>query len=189
MQTEERRKKEELERALANTRRLAVEWEREEKARIEAQERYARNLQKEEKKRLERAERDRESARKAQKGLTQWEHAPKAWEIEAAKTEDRRRRETQERAKSKHREPDSKSRPERTYRAISVDRTRLATEEKRSREAQQAAESLRRQKESTKRKPALRKVQCVSCMEAGESKDMILLPCKHSYCGDCIKGK
>ncbi len=110
MQTEERRKKEELERSLANTRRLAVEWEQEEKARIEAQERYARNLQKEEKKRLERIERDRDSARKAQKGLTQWEHAPKAWEIEAAKVKDRKRKETQERAKSKHRDQDPKFR-------------------------------------------------------------------------------
>ena len=33
-----------------------------------------------------------------------------------------------------------------------------------------------------------KKIDCVSCMELGNRKDMAILPCKHAYCEECING-
>jgi len=36
--------------------------------------------------------------------------------------------------------------------------------------------------------PLIKKAECVSCMELGEKSKMAFLPCKHTYCGNCVSG-
>jgi len=71
------------------------------------------------------------------------------------------------------------------------ERNRLIAEEKRRREQQNIAEGLRRQAQANnKRRDAgpPKQVDCVSCMDPWDERDVAVLPCDHAYCEKCIKG-
>lgn len=64
-----------------------------------------------------------------------------------------------------------------------IQRERFAREES---ERVRRNEQLRREREEAERRA--RQADCVSCMETGEKANMCMLPCKHAYCGECIRG-
>jgi hypothetical protein len=204
--TSEAKKSEDVNWELAQTRKLAEQWAREDEARLIRQKKYAESLEREERERQERIKRDRDAALKAQKEQEEWELAAIARETAAMRAEERKRREEaetkrvaeerkrREDAEAKRRaEEERKSRIEREKRWAEEIKQRDA-EERRRRDAEDAqrrqrdaAETQRRQRER-KRFDRTAKVDCLACMEPGERKDMAVLPCRHVYCGDCIKG-
>ncbi|CZR59200.1 uncharacterized protein PAC_09092 [Phialocephala subalpina] len=69
-------------------------------------------------------------------------------------------------------------------------RSPSVSEERRRREAQTIAEDHRKKKEVEKKpkESKSKQVDCVSCMEPGNKKEMAVLPCDHAYCSECITG-
>jgi hypothetical protein len=188
LEKEERRRKEELDRQFAEARRLADEWTREETARLQAQARLAERLEREEREAAERIRRNREAARRAQE---QWEAAAIARETEVMRAEERRRRDEIEERRVGDEQRRLRIERERGWAQEISERNRLIVEEKRRREQQNIAEGLRRQAQANnKRRDAgpPKQVDCVSCMEPGDERDMAVIPCDHAYCGECIKG-
>jgi hypothetical protein len=188
LEKEEQRRKEELDRQFAEARRLADEWTREETARLQAQARLAERLEREEREAAERIRRNRGAARRAQ---AQWEAAAIARETEAIRAEERRRRDEIEERRVGDEQRRLRIGRERGWAQEISERNRLIAEEKRRREQQNIAEGLRRQAQANnKRRDAEppKQVDCVSCMEPGDERDMAVLPCDHAYCGECIKG-
>jgi hypothetical protein len=167
---------------------LADEWTREETARLQAQARLAERLEREEREAAERIRRNRGAARRAQ---AQWEAAAIARETEAIRAEERRRRDEIEERRVGDEQRRLRIGRERGWAQEISERNRLIAEEKRRREQQNIAEGLRRQAQANnKRRDAEppKQVDCVSCMEPGDERDMAVLPCDHAYCGECIKG-
>ncbi|KAE8451919.1 hypothetical protein EG329_002760 [Mollisiaceae sp. DMI_Dod_QoI] len=188
IEAEEKRRKEQVERSYAEARRLADRMARQEKARLQQQERYARDLERKEWERAERIRLDREAAEKSQ---ARWLMETTAREAEAKKRlEDRKRREHDEGKRIADNEKKVRFGRERSSNERIKRRSPSVSDEKRRREAQTVAEDHRRHKEVEKKdkvsKP--KKVDCVSCMEPGNKKEMAILPCNHAYCGECITG-
>jgi len=204
--TTEGKQAEEVDRELAQARKLAEQWAREDEARLIMQKKYAEGLEREERERQERIKRDREAALKARKEQEEWELAAIARETAAMRAEERRRREEaeakrvaeerkrKEDAESKRiAEEERRSRIEREKRWAEEIKLRNA-EERRKREAEDAqrrerdaAEAQRRQRERERFERTI-VVDCLACMEPGERQDMALLPCRHIYCRECTKG-
>jgi hypothetical protein len=195
-----------VDREIAQARKLAEQWAREDEARLIMQKKYAERLEREERERQERIKRDREAALRAQKVQEEWELAAIARETAAMRAEERKRREEAEAkraAEERKRREDAeakriaeeerKSRIEREKRWAEEIKQRSA-EERRQREAEHAqrrerdaAEAQRRQRERERFERMVR-VDCLACMEPGVRNDMAVLPCRHIYCRECIKG-
>jgi hypothetical protein len=182
---------EEVDRELAQAKRLAEMRAREDEARLIRQKKYAEELARQERERQERIQMDREAAQKAQKEQEEWELAAIARETAAMRAEERKRREEAEAKRIA--EQERRSRIEREKRWADEIKQRNA-EEKRKREAEEARrrqrgaeETQRRQREREKRESTIR-IDCLACLDPGERKDMVILPCRHAYCGGCIKG-
>jgi IBR domain, a half RING-finger domain len=204
--TTEAKQEEEVDREVAQARKLAEQWAREDEARLIMQKKYAERLEREERERQERIKRDREAALRAQKVQEEWELAAIARETAAMRAEERKRREEAEAkrtAEERKRREDAeakriaeeerKSRIEREKRWAEEIKQRSA-EERRQREAEHAqrrerdaAEAQRRQRERERFERMVR-VDCLACMEPGVRNDMAVLPCRHIYCRECIKG-
>lgn len=180
--TAEAKQAEEIDRGLAQAKRLADQWARVEEARLLRQKKYAEDLQREEKERQERIKRDREAALKAQKEQEQWELAAIARETAAMRAEERNRREEAEAKRVAEQDRRLKIERERRWAEEIKQRNQALAEEKRD-----AEEAQRRQRERERRERTI-KIDCLACMEPVDRKDMVFLPCRHSYCGDCIKG-
>ncbi|KAE9374597.1 hypothetical protein N431DRAFT_438036 [Stipitochalara longipes BDJ] len=196
----------EVDKELAQKKKLAEMWAREDEARLIRKKKYAESVEKEERERQEQMKRDREAALRAQKKQEEWELAAIARETAAMRAEERKRREEAEAkrvAEERKRREDAeakriaeeerKSRIEREKR-WAEDIKQRAAEERRRRDAEEArrwqrdaAETQRRQRERERFEKTI-KVDCIACMEAGERQYMAVLPCRHAYCGDCVKG-
>ena len=189
LEKEEQRRKEKLDRKFAEARRLADKWAREEEtARIRAQTRLAERLEQEERVAAERRRRNREAARRAQE---QWEAASVARETEIRRAEERRRREEIEERRVGEEQRRVQIERERGWAQEASERNRLIAGEKKRREQQNIAEGLRRQAQANnKRRDAEppKQVDCVSCMDPWDERDVAVLPCDHAYCEKCIKG-
>jgi hypothetical protein len=189
LEKEEQRRKEELDRQFAEAQRLADEWTREEEtARLHAQARLAERLEREEREAAERRRRNREAARRAQE---QWEAAAIARETEVMRAEERRRRDEIEERRVGEEQRRLRIERERGWAQEISERNRLIAEEKRRREQQNIAEGLRRQAQANNKRSDTgppKQVDCVSCMEPWDERDIAVLPCDHAYCGKCIKG-
>jgi len=188
MQKQEKTRKEESDRRAYEAKRLLDQLAQEEQYRLRAQEKYAKKLEQEEKERAKKIRKDREAALKAQQ---QWEMAAIARETEAMRLEERERRKQaeQERLAEEHRK--LKIQREKARAAEIKERNRLISEEKKLREAEYVAKWQREQRERERERNARlpKKMDCISCMETVREKDTVALPCHHTYCGDCIKGK
>ncbi len=189
--TAEAKEAESVDTKLAQARTLAEQWAREDEARRLRQKKYAEELRQQERERQERIQKDREAALKSQKEREEWELAAIARETAAMRAEERKRREEAEAKRVA--EQERRLRIEREKRWGEEIKQRDA-EAKRKREAEEAQlrqreaeETQRRQRDREKRKRIII-IDCLACMEPGESQDMAVLPCRHAYCGDCIKG-
>ena len=126
----------------------------------------------EERKRREEAEAKRVAEQERRSRIErekQW-----AEEIKQRNAEAKRKREAEE-AQLRQRE------------AEEAERRRRDAEEAQRRQ-REAEETQRRQRDREKRKRTII-IDCLACMEPGEREDMAVLPCRHAYCGDCIKCK
>ncbi|KAF8865870.1 hypothetical protein BDZ45DRAFT_579817 [Acephala macrosclerotiorum] len=205
IEAEEKRRKEQVERSYSEARRLADRMAREEQARLQKQEQYARALERQEREWADRIRRDREAAEKTQ---ARWVMETTAQEAEANKKskDQRRRREQEEEERKAESERRHKRHEERKPSADSEKKVRFGrerssiekikrrspsvSEEKRRKEAQSIAEDQKRQKEVEKKakESKSKRADCVSCMEPGNKKEMAVLPCEHAYCSECITG-
>ncbi|KAL5319646.1 hypothetical protein ACEPPN_012702 [Leptodophora sp. 'Broadleaf-Isolate-01'] len=184
VQGQEKRRKEESDRRAFEAKRLSDQWAQEEQYRLRAQERYAQKVEREEREKAEKIRRDREAAQKAQQ---QWEMAAIARETEAMRLEERERRKQVEMDRIAEEKRKLKIQREKALASEIKERNRKISEEKKRKEAENIAKWQREQREQERKAKLLKKVECVSCMEAGSEKDMAILPCNHPYCGDCIK--
>lgn len=111
-----------------------------------------------------------------------------ARETEAMRLEERERRKQVEMDRIAEEKRKLKIQREKALASEIKERNRKISEEKKRKEAENIAKWQREQREQERKAKLLKKVECVSCMEAGSEKDMAILPCNHPYCGDCIKG-
>ncbi|KUJ19930.1 uncharacterized protein LY89DRAFT_466426 [Mollisia scopiformis] len=198
LEADEKRRREQVERSYAEAKRLSERIAREEQSRLEKQRRYTEDLERKEREYTERMRRDRAAAEKSQ---AQWVIDMTAREAAAEankRSEDRRRKDRDE--VRKRREEDEKRLSEivkkvRFGRERSVNegvkkRVVSISDEKRRRDVPSTTTDHRRKPDPEKKEkePRPKKVDCVSCMEAGIKKEMAVLACDHAYCGDCIKG-
>jgi hypothetical protein len=182
-------------------RRLAEQWAREDEARLLRQKKHGEELRQQEIERQKRVQKDREAALKAQKEQEEWELAAIARETAAMRAEERKRREEVEAKRVAEQERRARIERERQWaeeikqRNAEAKRKSEAEEaERRQREAEEfqrrqreAEEARRWQRDREKRKRTII-IDCLACMEPGEREDMAVLPCRHAYCGGCIKG-
>ncbi|KAH7393298.1 hypothetical protein BKA64DRAFT_675772 [Cadophora sp. MPI-SDFR-AT-0126] len=185
MQVQEEKRREESDRRAYEAKRLSDQLAQEEQHRLKAQETYAKKLEQEEKERAEAIRRDREAAQKAQQ---QWEMAAIARETEAMRLEERERRKLAEQERLAEEQRKLRIQREKSWAAEIRERNRQISEEKKLREAENIAKWQREQIEKERKLRLPKKVDCISCMEAVREKDTAILPCNHTYCGDCIKG-
>lgn len=191
---------------LARAIKLAEQWAHKDEARLLRQKKYAEELRQQDRER-----REREAALKTQQEWDKWELAAIARETAAMRAEERKRREEAEAKRVAEQERRSRIEREKQWAEVIKQRNAEAKRKREAEEAQlrqreaeeaerrrrdaeeaqrrqrEAEETQRRQREREKRKRTII-IDCLACMEPGEREDMAVLPCRHAYCGDCIKG-
>jgi hypothetical protein len=181
--TMETKQANEKDRSLAQAKRLAEQWAREEEARLR-QQKCAEELERQEREKQEKVKRDREATLKAQKEQERWELEAIARETAAMRAEERQRREEAEARRLAEQERRARIERERRLAEEIKQRNQALAEERRRRDAEEAQ---RRRREREKQEKMVQ-IDCLACMEPGDRKDMVVLSCRHAYCGECIKG-
>ncbi|KAL2068290.1 hypothetical protein VTL71DRAFT_16388 [Oculimacula yallundae] len=176
-------KEDELHRRALEAKLLLNQIAQKEQYHMIAQEKYAKKVEQEEREKFEQSRRDREAAKAQQ----QWEMAAIAQETEAMRLEERERMKQADLKRIAEEQRRLEVKREEAWKSDRRERLRMLAEEKKRKEAENIAAWQREQKELERKEKLAKKVDCVSCMEAGREKNMAVLSCNHRYCRDCIK--
>lgn len=151
-------------------------WQNED-VQLRQQEEFAKETLRAEEERAARIQADFMAAEEAQ---SLWEEEEEAARIAEVENMDMIEREQRERAAAEAAE---------IIRQKEIETRNRQIQEEKVRQQENIANGLRRRNEREVLEGWVRQADCSSCMEARDRSGMAFLPCKHSYCGECIAGK